>query len=311
MRVSVIIGTRNRAAHLAGTLGAFRGLAVPDGLEAALVIVDNASTDDTVAVVRSFEHPRLPVRCVLEPRRGQSQARNRGLRETAGEIVLLTDDDVRVPSDWLAGMCEPFLQRKANLVAGGVRIAPHLVRSWMTLRHRSYLAATDWLDPQAPHSAVGANIAFSRDLLQRVAGFDPELGPGRLGFGEEELFCAQLVKAGIPIYGRLDVAVEHHFDPSRLKRASWLETAERRGRVNAYITYHWHNRDYRLARLRLALAVAKLAAHRALSGKPPEEGCGEREMQLLYQIGELKQYQIERHRPRNYERHGLVKRGPG
>lgn len=308
MRISVIIVTRNRAADLAGTLGAMRAVGVPDGLEGELLVVDNGSTDDTAAVVRSAAHPKLPVRYLLESERGQSRARNRGLAETTGEVILFTDDDVRVPPGWLTGMCEPIVQRKASVVAGGVRLAPDLVRSWMTLRHRSYLAATDWLDPEAPHSMVGANMAFSRDVLRRVPGFDPELGPGALGFGDEELFCAQLVKAGYSIYSRLDVVVVHHFSPSRLKRASWIETAERRGRVNAYTTYHWHNRDYRLPKVRLALATAKLAMHRRSSGEPPEEGCSEREIELLYSIGELRQYALERHRPRNYERYGLVKR---
>lgn len=307
MKVSVIIVTRNRASALAGTLSAIRAVAVPDGLKGELLVVDNGSTDNTAAVVGSAAHPSFAVRRVLESHRGAARARNRGLEETTGDLILFTDDDVHVPPEWLAGMCEPILQRKANVVAGGVRLAPNLVRDWMTFRHRSYLAATEWLDPEAPHSLVGANMAFSRDVLRRVPWFDPELGPGALGFGEEELFSAQLLKAGYPIFGRLEVWVEHHFDPSRLMRASWLETAERRGRVNAYITYHWHNRDYRLSKLRLALAAAKLTAHRALSGRPPDEGCSERELQLLFQIGELRQYEIERHRVRNYERHGLAK----
>jgi glycosyltransferase involved in cell wall biosynthesis len=307
MKVSVIIVTRNRAADLAGTLNALRAAVVPDGLQAELLVVDNGSTDNTAEVARSFAHPSFTVRYVFESHRGAARARNRGLEETAGELILFTDDDVRVPPGWLAGMCEPILQRKATVVADGVRLAPNLVRDWMTSRHRSYLAATEWLNPERPHSLVGANMAFSRDVLRRVPGFDPELGPGALGFGEEELFSAQLLKAGYPIFGRLDVWVEHHFDPSRLLRASWLETAERRGRVNAYLTYHWHSRGYRLARLRLAVAAAKLTAHRTLSGQPPEEGCSERELQLRFQVGELKQYEIERRRTRNYELHGLVK----
>src|SRR6185312_4136509 len=57
--------------------------------------------------------------------------------------------------------------------------------------------------------------------------------------------------------------VEHHFDPARLTRASFLSSARKQGRTMAYLDYHWHGRTVRYPRLRLAYALARLVAWRA------------------------------------------------
>jgi hypothetical protein len=153
-------------------------------------------------------------------------------------------------------------------------------------------------------------MAFSRDVLRKVPAFDEELGPGALGFGDEELFALQLQKAGYKIFGCLNVEVEHHFQPSRLLRRAWLDGAARRGRVNAYLTYHWQHRGYKLAGCRLLYAQAQLLAWRAFHPGPrseSEEGCSEREMNLIFRCAELEFYIQERRKPRKYEHCGLVK----
>src|SRR5256885_122646 len=131
-RVSIIITTRNRAEHLRETLASFQRLQVPKELPAELLVVDNASTDDTAEVVKTCRLPNIPLRYLHEPKPGQSNARNSGLANTTGEVILFTDDDVRVSANWIEGMAEPILARKADAVAGGVRIAKELERGWMT-----------------------------------------------------------------------------------------------------------------------------------------------------------------------------------
>jgi glycosyltransferase involved in cell wall biosynthesis len=311
VNVSIIITTRNRAADLAQTLQAVRSVVVPNGLEAELLVVDNGSTDETAQVVKACQLPNIPVRYSYESRTGQSWARNRGLAETTGELILFIDDDVRPSPGWLAGMCEPMTQNGPCAVAGGVKLAPGLLRPWMTHLHRIWLASTEWLNAPTPQSMVGANMAFSREVLRRVPAFDPELGPGALGFGDEDLFARQLLEAGYRICARLDTFVEHHFDPRRLRRDSWLDAAARRGQVEAYVTYHWRHYGNRLARLRLLRVNGQLMAWRTRHAKDlPDEGCPERELGLVYYRGFLRGHLQERLRPRNYERHGLVKRSP-
>mgnify|MGYP000874901911 CR=1 FL=1 len=309
MRLSIIIATKNRAAFLRETFEALRSLEIPPGLDAVLSVIDNASTDETAEVVRSARLPRLRVDYRCESTSGKCRALNHALAHTRGEMILFTDDDVRPPPDWIAGMTQPLIDHGPCAVAGGVVIAPHLSRAWMTPLHRSWLAATDWLDPQNPRGMVGANMAFSRDVLQRVPAFDVELGPGALGFGDEQLFAYQLLEAGYRIVGRTAVKVEHHFEPGRLLRSSWLQAARKRGRAQAYCGHHWAHWTSRYVRPRRALAAARLALYRLThSANPDAEGCSERELTLEFQYALYCAHLRERQRPRNYSYRGLVSR---
>ena len=67
-----------------------------------VLIVDNNCTDGThVGVVEAFRE-RLPIRRVTESRQGLAHARNRAMEDFRGDVLLFTDDDVRLGPGWLA-----------------------------------------------------------------------------------------------------------------------------------------------------------------------------------------------------------------
>jgi glycosyltransferase involved in cell wall biosynthesis len=306
MKVSIIIVTRNRAEDLVQTLAAMAGIRVPDGLTAELVVVDNGSTDHTAEVVRSARMDKIGVRTVCEEMPGLSHGRNRGLAETTGEIVMFTDDDIRFPENWLVAMTAPVVSGAAEAVCGGVEIAPHLLRPWMTPLHRSWLASSEWLDSSEPQGMVGANMAFSRDVLRKVPGFDAELGAGALGSCEESLFSSQLREAGYQIFNRLDVCVEHHFQPGRLIRSAWLDAAQKQAASRAYCGHHWEHWGCRFGRARLLRAAWNLSRWRSANRRAMEaEGCSEEELALIVHESMIRAHLRESRRPRNYNRHGL------
>lgn len=312
MKVSILIATRNRAPFLQETLAAIRPAIVPAGMEAELLVIDNVSTDATAEVVKSARLDHIALRYLRENRPGKCHAINRGLRESDGDMILFIDDDVRPPSDWIGRMCQTLIEHGPCAVAGGVKLAPHLERSWMTGLHRSWLANTDWLDHRKPRGMVGANMGFSREVLRRVPAFDTELGPGALGFGDEQLFASQLLEAGYRIIGRPDVCVEHHFEPQRLLRGAWLSAARKRGRAQAYRGHHWEHWSSRLTSLRHLAVQTRLFFWRHLQLRPPPaEGCSETELKLEYGCSLLRAHATERRRPRNYAYHGLIKRRLG
>ncbi len=308
--LSIIICTCNRAKHLRGTLMSLAGVCVPMGLPTELLVVDNGSTDDTAEVVKSCRLPNVAVRYIYEARRGKGYAYNRAMAEAAGAVFLFTDDDVRFPENWITGMCEPILQGKADAVAGGVRFAPHLMRDWMTLDHRSSLASTERLNRDAPEEMVGANMAFARHVLEQVPEFDVNLGPGALGFGDDTLFTFQLKQAGYRVVAALDVSVEHHFDPSRLTRKSHLQAAEKFGRTRAYLAYHWQHEKASNPRLYLVKRSLRLIYWRIRrrSQNAAAEGIPLWEKNILMDIYFYKQYLQEQTKARLYDRNGLVKR---
>ena len=276
-------------------------------MRAELLVVDNASTDATADVVHACRLPQMPTRYVLEPRRGKGYAYNTGMAQAQGDLFLFTDDDVRPPANWIAGMAAPLASGKAHALAGGVKLAPHLLREWMEPMHRAYLASTEILDPASPLYMVGANMAFSREVLSRVPAFDVELGPGAMGFGDDTLLTWQFREAGYTVSSAFDVAVEHHPDATRLRRSSWENMAVKQGRTAAYLDYHWQHENNSLGwnyilRKRVRRILNSLTPSHARRDSLTAE-----ELFVVSQFAYSSQYRIEQKRPRNYARRGLVK----
>ena len=307
--ISIIICTSNRAEHLRQTLASLANVCLPPDMPVEMLVVDNGS-DNTPDVTRACLLPGMTVNYVAEPRRGKGFAYNASLAHARGDILLYTDDDVRPPADWISGLCAPILSGEAHAVQGGIRLAPHLERDWMEARHRSYFADTLTWDTVTPRRLIGANMAFSRDVLSKVPAFDEELGPGAMGFWEDSLFAEQLAAAGYRVAPDLAAYVEHHFDAARLSRADLLRRADKDGRSNAYVSYHWDhydapNPEQSLRHARMGLKMGRL------TGKarwPYTEGASLWELEWVFKVGYYEQYLVERKRPRNYDKNGLVKR---
>lgn len=236
--VSIIICTKDRAPHLERTLASLATVHNPESLDVELLIVDNNSSDETATVARQQAFDFHSTRVLHEPNEGLSNARNTALEAATGNILLFTDDDVRVPENWIAGMTRPIRNDTADAVAGGVRIAPHLTREWMEPWHLGFLASSHRIEKGPPTDMVGANMCFGRHVLSEVPRFDPNLGAGSLGLCGESLFATKLLQAGFQIAPAFDVTVEHHFDPRRLSRESFLSAARRLGRSMAYVHTH-------------------------------------------------------------------------
>jgi len=309
MIVTIIIATRNRCVALRDTLRALNRITVPTGLTAELLVVDNGSVDETHECVKSVRFSRGNLRYLLEPRLGKSNALNTAVDAARGEVFAFLDDDVRPEADWLEHITGPIFESHNDALSGVVRIAPHLLRKWMTPTHLAWLASTHDVDPSRPQSAVGANMAVARHVFDRVPRFDPELGPGKLGLWEDTLFSSQLVRAGYRLGFAGNAIVEHYFDSSRLSREAFLRHARSQGRSHAYVEWHWNHirrpktSPYALNyRFRLA---AKRLIRRAECDRM--EGIAPWEMDLICGIAFADQLRVERSRPRAYARFGCHK----
>lgn len=118
MHATVAICTWNRAALLADTLASIERMRVPAGTAWELLVVDNASTDDTPAVLARFRD-RLPLRSVVETQQGCSHARNRAMDEATGALLVWTDDDVQVEPGWFAAYLDAAARHPDAAFFGG------------------------------------------------------------------------------------------------------------------------------------------------------------------------------------------------
>jgi len=310
MNLSIALCTRNNCASLVRTLDSLRSLSLPFAGE--LLLIDNGSTDGTWDVLGSYIHPTLTVRRIMEVTPGLCYARNRALAESTGEIIVFTDDDVRVSPKWIDSLTRPLLQKRAEAVVGGIRLAPHLIRPWMTAMHRAWFASTEALDPAQPNYLIGANMAFLRSVTAKVPQFDVELDPGRLGGWGDTLFSWQLREAGFRLLGAFDHSIEHHFDESRLSRPNLLRAARIQGRCHAYVLYHWQH-GFLPAPVPRVLRKLPAAGRLWLRNmtQDPEGGATEQELTFVASIYIELQWLRERRRPRNYDKRGLRRLVPG
>jgi glycosyltransferase involved in cell wall biosynthesis len=314
--VSIIICTYNRADNLAQTLSSLGDVELPSAGATELIIVDNGSTDDTHDVARFFCRSGLHVRYIHEARRGKAHAYNAGIAAAKGRVLLFSDDDIRFPHNWIEGMCAPIFANEADAVAGGVRIATHLERPWMQEMHRLFIGAETASLADDNFELIGSSMAVARSVLDKVPAFDTELGPGSptgLWAGEETLFSWQALQAGYRLKLHKEVCVEHHFDPSRLRREAFVARAVYSGRSHAYLAYHWQHKRIRWPLLRLVKAWLRLKSYQVYAKLRPreqDEGIELREFDRVHGVHFYKQYLQECQKPRKYERHGLVKLSP-
>ena len=191
LTLSIILPTYNRASLLTRAIAALLRQTVPaDSYE--LIVVDNNSSDGTRDAVLSFDDAR--VRLVSEPRQGLSFARNAGLDVALAPIVAFTDDDVEASPDWVA-MIVSLLARHPEADGVGGRVLPAWQGSrprWLTREHWAPLALQDHgdmrrtFDRDTPIGLIGANVAFRREVFDRVGRFSADVQRVKEGIGSTE-----------------------------------------------------------------------------------------------------------------------------
>jgi glycosyltransferase involved in cell wall biosynthesis len=227
---TVLICTFNRASLLDETLHTLAATSAGD-LAWNVIVVDNNSSDNTrdIVAARAGRYP-VELRYLFEPRQGKSYALNAGLTATTAPIVLFTDDDVRVSEGWLTAACRPMLEGQAIDYTGGPvhpiwerSCPPWLDRTrsdlWGTLAILDY-GSEPFVFEERRRVPLGANMAVRRTLIDRIGGFDPQLGRtgnSLLGQEQAEFFCRSRAVGARGLYVP-DMALQHHVPARRLTR---------------------------------------------------------------------------------------------
>lgn len=227
--ISVVIATRNRQALLSQTLDSLASQDWPaDRLE--VIVADNGSTDATPAVVGSLARrcgaPLVRYLFVATP--GKSAAVNEALAIVTGDLVVLTDDDVRAEPDWLTRLVTAFDETGAHFVAGRVKPAwESAPPEWLSPALYGVIAVPENGDERVPIAAtqhrvmpIGANMAVRREVVQRIGGLRADLGKldGSLRTGEDHEFFLRMLRAGFSGVYEPTAVVHHRVGTERLDR---------------------------------------------------------------------------------------------
>lgn len=196
--ISVVVATRERTRLLATCLDSLARMDYPDY---EVVVVDNDPvTNGTAALVAGRSEKNL--RYAREPRRGLAAAHNCGLEQARGAIVAFTDDDVTLDRKWLTEIARGFGIADVTCVTGLIMPAELQTEAQLLLEmHGQFgkgfeqrLVNCDGrrpADPLFPFTVgklgSGANMAFRKDRLCELGGFDPATGVGTVARGGDDL----------------------------------------------------------------------------------------------------------------------------
>lgn len=198
MLLSVIIPTRNRSEYLSELLDSLF-LQEAGSIAWEIIVVDNASTDDTLDIVQEkTRHAPVPLRYVCEPKPGLHQGRHRGTREAEGELIAFLDDDTKLSPGWISG-ADLIRFQKADAVVSRIlpkweEPPPRWLTDLITEGRFSYLTLQDLGNEPQPIDPLfvwGASFFIRRSLIYGLGGFHPDgmppeliryRGDGELGF---------------------------------------------------------------------------------------------------------------------------------
>jgi len=137
-----------------------------------IIVVDNASSDNTAEIARSF----AGVRVVKEEKKGLTRARQRGFLEATGDVLAYIDADTRMPPHWLDVVEKEFTLHKNLASLSGPYIYYDISR-W-----RQFLVTYGWwyigaypLYIMIGYMLVGGNFAIRRGVLEKMGGFDTSI----------------------------------------------------------------------------------------------------------------------------------------
>jgi glycosyltransferase involved in cell wall biosynthesis len=241
-RVSVVVCAYNAERTMEACMVSLKALDYPDY---EVIVVNDGSTDGTLAIAES--HPFC--RIISQENKGLSVARNVGAEAATGEIVAYTDSDCVADPDWLSYLVAK-MEGSALAACGGPNFPPpepSLVPAAVAV---SPGGPTHVLisDEVAEHIA-GCNMAFRRDALLALGGFDPVYRAA----GDDVDICWRFQDAGYVI-GFSPAALVWHFRRNTVKayigqqkgygKAEALVYAKHPFRFNLFGQAKWLGRIY-------------------------------------------------------------------
>jgi len=186
MKISVVIPAYNEERYVGACLKSIFLGRIPELAE--VIVVNNASTDNTANVVARFPEVRL----LNEPERGPAHARRRGFLEAKSDLVGYIDADCRIPKRWLEIAKQEFDHDPSLVSLSGpldyYDLAP-LPRFFAGLYWKFISIPTYYL---VGYMALGGNMVAKREALEKAGGFDTSID----FYGDDTDLARRLARLG-------------------------------------------------------------------------------------------------------------------
>lgn len=201
--VSVIIAARNEADNIQALL---QDLLLQNYPNTAfeVILIDDHSTDDTFERATAFarNYPLIDCRIVRAVGHGKKSALSQAMQLATGELILVTDADCRLSSQWIDSMVRAHQHSRAKILLGPVLLDPAkgLFERLQVLEFMSLIGSTAGASGIGwPAMGNGANMAFEREAALKV---QSQRSDDRLVSGDDVFMMEAFLKA----YGKKGVS---------------------------------------------------------------------------------------------------------
>ena len=228
--ISIVVCTHNRAAMLRDALASLARLETGERFSYEIVVVDNASSDETPQVVLECSKSAPALRYAMEGKKGIATARNRGYREARGEWIAFFDDDQLADPRWLLELFHYAHDNSLRAVGGPVHLKlpdgcrRNLHRFVRMLLGESRLGREAFAYSPKVSPGTG-NLMLHRSVFEQVGLFDEAFA---VRAEDTDLFC-RMWKAGIEAWYVPTAAVQHVTPDQRLAEDYLLRLSELTG----------------------------------------------------------------------------------
>lgn len=174
--ISIIIPVLNGEKFISKCLESIAELHYPRDLFET-IIVDNGSTDNTVKIIRNFQD-NIDIKLYFEKIKSSYVARNLGIKNSKGSIIVFTDIDCIVDKDWLINIIQYFSDKTVGGVAGEIlpESRDSLVERYSI--NEEILSQERTFNSNFLPYAQTANAAYRKELFDRIGYFDEVISGG-------------------------------------------------------------------------------------------------------------------------------------
>lgn len=227
-KISIIVCTYNRALVLRDLLNSLLDQTLSSE-QYEIVVVDNASTDNTKQIVENYCIQYPSIRYIYEPHQGLSNARNRGVREASAEVIAFIDDDAIADRHWAEEMYGIFeLDPAVGAVGGKINLLWLIEKpAWLNtdpgLGFGHFDLGQETKTICFPVAPLGGNCSIRRSIFEKVGGFATNLGRkgNNLLSGEESEFFYRMSLLHSKVMYHPKAIVAHKVMTHRISR-TWI-----------------------------------------------------------------------------------------
>lgn len=197
MKLSFVIPAYNEQNYIGHCLRAVLEQAAKTDYDTEIIVVNNASTDLTAEIARSF----AGVKVVGEPRKGLSQARQSGFLASSGDLIANIDADTELPAGWLDRVFAEFTSKPKLVALSGPFVFYDLSKTENSVIRLHYFLGygiyfINRFVLNIGSMLQGGNFVVTRQALEKVGGYNTEFK----FYGEDVDMARRLHKVGDVVF---------------------------------------------------------------------------------------------------------------